>query len=694
MNVSIQNCNNILSGTISIVDGALNIKYAVNGTGKSTIAKAICATVRGDEQSLSSLKPYAFMNDEDGHESSVTGIDGIRSVMIFDESYIDQYVYLPDELLKNSFEIFVKTPDYDRHMDQIQQLLSEIGNAFQTNPELDELIATFAQFLDSCGKSQTGLAASGAIVKGLGKGNKLSHIPPELESFRPYLSNTHEAGNVKWLKWQSDGRKYLELAEQCPYCSGSIEHTKSKIERISEEYDSKAIEHLNKILSVFDRLSPYFSESTRNQLQIITNNAGNMNAQQKNYLHEIKQQIYTIQAQLISLKGLGFQSLKDVEHMADRLREYLIDLRLFSHLQSDLMGQKIREMNTSIELVLEKASRLQGEVNQQNILIRRTIQENSAIINEFLRCAGYNYAVSIEETEGKSYKMILQPTGVDTEISSVREHLSFGERNALGLALFMFSAIKENPDLIILDDPISSFDGNKKFALLNMLFMSEKCLRNRTVMMLTHDFNTVIDVIHTMPQNFSPAPHGAFLSTKDGILEEKPIRKDDIKSFYQIAMENMQAGINSLNKLVYLRRLLEIEGNKGLAWQLLSNLFHKRAIPEIHENGIRPMTSEEYIEASEVIRNYIPEFNYAVEYDKTQDDSILIRLYNESVSNYEKLQLYRIMYNKNHDNPVIKKFINETFHVENDYLFQLNPREYDIIPQFVISECDRDIIAN
>lgn len=39
----------------------------------------------------------------------------------------------------------------------------------------------------------------------------------------------------------------------------------------------------------------------------------------------------------------------------------------------------------------------------------------------------------------------------------------------------------------------------------------EECLRNRTVLLLTHDFNTVIDVIATMPYNFNPAPHGASL---------------------------------------------------------------------------------------------------------------------------------------------------------------------------------------
>ena len=49
------------------------------------------------------------------------------------------------------------------------------------------------------------------------------------------------------------------------------------------------------------------------------------------------------------------------------------------------------------------------------------------------------------------------------------------------------------------------------------------------------------------------------------------------------------------------------------------------------------------------------------------------------------------MFNKNSANSVIKKFVNETFHIENDYLFQLNPLEYDTIPQYIIEECDKEI---
>ena len=37
------------------------------------------------------------------------------------------------------------------------------------------------------------------------------------------------------------------------------------------------------------------------------------------------------------------------------------------------------------------------------------------------------------------------------------------------LILFMFDAIRSDAKLIILDDPISSFDSNKKYAIINRL---------------------------------------------------------------------------------------------------------------------------------------------------------------------------------------------------------------------------------
>ena len=41
--------------------------------------------------------------------------------------------------------------------------------------------------------------------------------------------------------------------------------------------------------------------------------------------------------------------------------------------------------------------------------------------------------------------------------------------------------------------------------------------------------------------------------------------------------------------------------------------------------------------------------------------------------------------------PFAKKFVDESFHIEDEYLFQLDPVKYNYIPDFVVAEMDRII---
>lgn len=694
MKVRIKHCNNIEMGEFEIVENRLNIKYAINGTGKSTISKAIDAFINNDEDKKKSLLPFKYYKDDNQIVPELYGCEQIKKIAVFNEKYIDDYVYQRNELLKNSFEIFVKTKDYDEHIKEIETLLNGINITFQNHPELETLIKVFQQFVDGFGKARSGYSAAGEIGKGIGRGNKIDNIPKGLEVYEPYLKNSE---NVRWIKWQLEGKRFLDIADQCPYCSGSVRETKNTILKVSDEYDANAVEHLNKMLEVFTTLIPYFSDNTAAKIEEITKNVSGITSVQKDYLLEIKTQVNGLLQQLYRLKKIGFYSLKNAGKIADELMKYKIDLTYYSHISSSLSKEKVAIINGTLDEVLKKASELQGEINKQKSLIKKTIEMYSDEINEFLYYAGYKYQVAIEEEKGTTeYHLVLKHIDGTENIQAVDEHLSYGERNALALVLFMYNALKEEPDLIILDDPISSFDGNKKFAIINMLFMGKHSLKNRTVLLLTHEFNTIIDAIYNMPYNFSPAPKAAFLTTKEGILSEKEITKSDIKFFGEIAKINIGSGMDSLNKLVYLRRLLEIQDPRGLAWQLLSNIFHKREKPEFHYSDGTParfMTDKEIEKASsEIKEKFISDFDYAEEYKKTQNLSILRMLYQNSGSNYEKLQIYRIMFNENSSNSVIKKFVNETFHIENDYLFQLNPCEYDTVPQYIIDECDKEVL--
>lgn len=423
MQLKIKNCNNIENGEFDITEGRLNIKYAINGTGKSTISKAIEAFVTNDQEKKNLLLPFKYYGVEEENSPELIGYDQFKKVSVFNEKYIEDYVYQQNELIKNSFEIFVKSPDYDTHIKEIEKLLESINITFQNHPELEELIKVFQQFIDGFGKAKSGYSAAGAIGKGIGKGNKLDNIPVGLEVYEPYLKNND---NVKWIKWQLEGKHYLDMAEQCPYCSGSIKETKETILKVSEEYDAKAVEQLTKMLEVFKELMPYFTNETAVKMEEITKNVSGITNTQKNYLLEIKAQADSFMQQLYGLKKMGFHSLKNAEKIADELKKYKIDLSYYSHLNSELSNEKVELINKTLDEVLEKAGKLQGEIAQQKKLIKKTIEMYSSEINEFLYYAGYKYQVAIEEENTTDYHLVLKHIEGTDNVQTVNEHLSYG----------------------------------------------------------------------------------------------------------------------------------------------------------------------------------------------------------------------------------------------------------------------------
>jgi ABC-type dipeptide/oligopeptide/nickel transport system ATPase subunit len=402
---------------------------------------------------------------------------------------------------------------------------------------------------------------------------------------------------------------------------------------------------------------------------------------------------------LQNVKRLGFESLKDFDKVDETIKTYKINLSYIAHLNTDVTEEKITKINNSLDEILEKSGQLQGKVNLQKIRVKETIEKHKDDINTFLKYAGYNYSINIEEDVDKStYKMqLIHNDFVDSNIDNAKNHLSFGEKNAFALILFMYEVLKNNTNLIILDDPISSFDKNKKFAIMEMLFRGEKSFKNKTILMLTHDFEPIVDIIFHHPDIFNEVkPNANYLENIEGVLIEKPIIRNDIKTFIDIAEENISTHNEQINKLIYLRRLYEITNNKGLAYHLLSNLFHKRDKPQYHPfDDSNMMMQNDIEEATEEIKSKIEEeFCYSSCYKKIIDDDEIKRLYHESNNNYEKLQIYRILFNENNETRVIRKFVNETFHIENDYIYQLNPFKYQTIPHYIIKECDIDIEQN
>jgi len=683
--VEIKNCNNIDEASIQIEVNRLNIKYAMNGVGKSTIARAIELQTRGN-YSLRELIPFKHLESKDNlAKPTVNGIGDIQTVAIFNESYISQFAFKQDEVIANSFEIFIRTKDYDQRIEQIENIIAEIKDTFRHSEDLDKTIADLNRLSDSFGKSKSGYSAAGSLAKGLGKGNKVENVPIGLESYSDYLKSSE---NVRWLKWQMSGNDFLNISKHCPYCTTPTETKKETILQVSKEYDAKAIEHLNAILKVLENLKQYFTKDTNDRLSAISKNINGLSKEEINYLIHIKTQVDTLKDKLADLKGLTFFSFKDVDKVVDLFNNLKIKIEYLTDLNSDDTREVIRKINESLDSVLSKIGTLQGEVNLQKITIKKTIEDHKKEINEFLKFAGYKYFVDVEFKDDK-YKMRLKHQDYSQSVSNGTQHLSYGEKNAFSLVLFMYECLSKDPDIIILDDPISSFDRNKKYAVIDMLFRRKKSLKGKTVLMMTHDFEPVIDILYNLPHKFEPIPYVSFLELKSGSINEIPITRNDIATFGQICEENIRDQSEDLIKLIYLRRYYEIINNKGMEYQLISNLLKKREKPFKRDSGNESeMATSEIEYAVREIQRKMPHFDYVAHLRTLCDDIYMAKVYKEAAFNYEKLQIFRIINKDMTGVDVIDKFINETFHIENECVMQLNPCKYEIVPQYIIEKCD------
>ncbi|UJE00121.1 AAA family ATPase [Serratia plymuthica] len=695
MDIEISYCNNIDHGRIALSENKLNIKFAPNGTGKSTISRAILHSVAGDAQSLSALLPFKLRtSNPSGLQPGVSGTENIRDVMCFDEKYVAQFTFQPDELVSNSFDIFIKTEAYSQTEREIEAMVMAIRQEFTENEEL-ELFITHLQELSGAFKlTNKGLSRASTGMRGLSGGNKLQHIPVGLEPYQPFIQSVR---NVEWIEWQTKGyENFSELSEGCcPFCTGDSRDKTEQIRKVGNEYDKAVIKNLVGIINVLDKLGEYFSDAARALLKGITTLQGGLEQHHEDYLLAFKRQTDNLLVLLNTLKTLNGFTFSDAGNVRTSLTACRLDLQFFPDLQSEKTRQIVDRLNASLDVLMAQAGQLQGQINIQRAGMQRLIQKHKTDINTFLAYAGYRYQVDISG-DGEQCRLKLRHVDYEDYLSGGSQHLSYGERNAFAIVLFMYECLARKPGLIVLDDPISSFDKNKKFAILEMLFRRDtgECLKNLTVLMLTHDVEPIIDTLKSVRQMFSNQVTASYLRYSAGTIAELPIRESDIMTFAQICKAVTESECDDLIKLIYLRRHYEILDDRGDAYQVLSNLFHHRAVPidsrEPMEEGIGyPAMAQARLQGGcSTIAERIPGFDYANILSILSTPEHIRTLYYSCQTGYEKLQVFRLL-GPEVDNRVIRKFVNETYHIENEFICQLDPARFDLIPEYVIAECDK-----
>jgi hypothetical protein len=370
--------------------------------------------------------------------------------------------------------------------------------------------------------------------------------------------------------------------------------------------------------------------------------------------------------------------------------------------------KELGAINTLIDELLTKVEDLQKEIANYYNFIQTKVKDRERDINEFLKLAGYKYSFHVEVSDEDVAKALLKfilPDGNLADMQTPINHLSWGERNSFALVLFMFYAISEKADLIILDDPISSFDFNKKYAIINRLFKTgerDNSLYERTVLMLTHDFEPLIDYIQTHSGRQTPNTICAdYFENIDGTLRTTRIEKghDLLSSVVLLKELAKDPSIDIAARVGCLRKFIEHQFKEPMvessAYHLLSSLIHGRKEPTADTLGEEKLSNNQILEGEKHIKEFIPHFDYSIVLQEFSSDKLLRRYLSEK-SSYVKMLILRAFTEQEPDakkrlcskNDVLRKYIDETYHIENDYIYSLDVRRFNIVPDNYVSDAD------
>lgn len=703
--IYVENCNCIKKANIKIEKNAFNIKYGLNGTGKSTISSAIEYKSKSDVNSLNSLIPYW----ENEVTPIVSGLN-FKKIKVFNEKYVNDYLFIKNEndFFSNSFNVFLKNDEIDNLSSEIEKLLDDLQKLFQ-NEKLDKLDSFLIKFYTIFQFKNNKITKSGGIKEFFNGNGAGFEKHDELAPYKDFYSSNYNF-LIKWAKWRTSGIEFI-LNGKCPFCANKLNDDINKQnDSIKTIFKNAAIESANKVLdylteavdnnyicsNTIDTLKEYIESSKTDELYSQLNSLG----LETDYLHK----------KLTRIKE--FRPIKIETDKIKIIDEVLNDLNIEKREISkfyitDLINSLIDEITTKINELKTKTTNLKSLFNQYNSKLNKMIKEKQTDINYFFEIAGFPYEFKIDINDERKANSYLVSCKKSVQIVEPKNHLSWGEKNAFSLIMFMFEAISENSDLIILDDPISSFDKNKKFAVIKRLFDNKKpSFKNMTVLMFTHDIQPIIDCVHNKLFNsmgLTTKVNASLLENIDGEIKEINIESSDLVNALDFSLRRVEDNnCNMVTRIVNLRKYIEMSNSNYQTldiYDVLSNLIHGREIPTKNDGTTKLEDTIINNGLKNINENLSDENSYTYEelLEKIEKNNLL-SLFN-SGNSYEKALAARLLlerdeskfrsFKKNH--PGSTKFLNETNHIENDYIFQLDPLKFFNIPDPFLKEIENII---
>ena len=522
MKLTIKNYKNILSGEIELEEGKLNVLFGVSGIGKSSIAESLDPTTHEHNKSYLARSGDAasFIDGFVPLKTDTISFSSDRRIMIREVAAEEHgYELLVDddgELQKAESELgvlldefYLHKPDWDQQIGALRELNKAMKNKL-VGKRKDELhkSSLLRVFLDACEAD----ARSTSVVR---------------EIMRIGTSKAN---------WINDGFDYIKAdsatqQQYCPYCNKVMG---SSLKRRAVRLHSFAVESI-----VGLEAKPAATTEFGNPVSM----ANDRDA--------------------VVAKAIGL--VKVVE-------EYDALCLVIEDIKNGVLPPNSRSLQKSFPHLYERYPEIFTAVDgifAQYGLTRRTlsrvrkaaaaaVSRKLRFVNNHLERFGIPYVVHYEIRNHQIVGARITHKSNGAAIDDA-ERLSEGEKTIVAFILFAIRASKSpNAKLIVLDDPISNFNNERRLDFLSLV---QSTLNNRTVLLLTCDQAFIkISLNHRGLKTVAQ-----FVRNENGTLMCKPITNDDFVQVDSAALEACLRCQDSpyLRKIANLRYFYELKQHDG-----------------------------------------------------------------------------------------------------------------------------------
>lgn len=532
MKIKIKGYRNLENLDYQIIDNKINMLFGISGSGKSSIAKAL------------KMEDIEFNKKVDYEGNVEITLEEIKpnpqDILLFDDS-CDKFIF--DERNENVFDIFV---DNDAEMKklqdevdkQLQNLDSEIKNSQLAFEESSELVKKFGSKLTSNNEFKKN-AKIKTIIKSVSD-NKTSRCFKEFNSM-----------DSQKVNWYLTGIDYIE-DNNCPFCEKKL--SKPKIEKYERMklINNKSVDLVreNKV-KIEKQFSSNFKMTPKGfkelEAAMVRNAMANQDYQK---IVEFSEKI-----------KCGNMIKPEQIEISDGLKEFYPEL-----------FKQARLVNKRIDSLIKISTKAKRETKE--LLMRRVSRVNSQIEK-----LGIPYKIEAEYYRSTitSYKLV----HVNENKKIDRKHsLSSGEKNLISLLFFILDAAKKNTKLIIIDDPVSSFDSYRRKIVMEII---KDTLIGKTVLILSHDsIFAKYACFCTRGANRNPFGKISYFDNVNGLSEIKNITKDDFGEFLEYVENHLKGITDYYQKIINLRLLYE-KSHSAIEYGYLSAILHLRTKIEVDE---------------------------------------------------------------------------------------------------------------